>query len=217
MLTRTRLTALKKWAYTNLCEGRQMKSPGENGDITQIVRKEPQTYLGWWPTRAENGQFVVDEFPSCPGILICPNVGNVKYVEDKRLDTYKHIVRPQEMGQWLNVSFLFTVYEPGIRLPGFIDSADSGNGLDMSLILEGTEAGLFTLFDWMDDAKSSLLAAKTIPGSDLILDEGTMEYGPYLQGGYIADNRPLFYGFLNARFQCHADEKSNGTLEKFLK
>lgn len=217
MLTRNRLLALKKWAYQNLCKGRQMKSPGDTPDICQIMQKEPQVYLGWWPTRADKSGFVADEIINIPGILICPNVGNAKYVEDKRFDTYKNIVRPQEMGQWLNVSFLFAIYEPGIRLPGFTVSAKSGDGMDMGLIAEGSEAGLFTLFDWLDEAKSTLLAAKSIPDSDLFLDEASLEYGPYLSGGYIADKRPLFYGFLNARFQCHADEKRNGTLEKFLK
>ena len=55
------------------------------------------------------------------------------------------------MGQSLALQILFTIYEPGVRFPGFADGMDTGNP-DMSLLKDGTEAGLQTLVNWMDDA-----------------------------------------------------------------
>ena len=111
------------------------------------------------------------------------------------------------MGQHLAVSILFAVYEPGIRLPGFIDSAgENGKGLDMSLILEGTQEGLFTLFNWMDDCMTKLLGQKMIPGTDLTLEEATMTYSLYTDQSYVVDRRPIYYGFINTSFGCYADE-----------
>lgn len=218
MMTRNRLLALKKWTYETLCRGRVMKAPAPGSDITKIVRAEPKVYLAWYPTRPEGlKSYLMDpEFSCCPGILICPSVGNVKSLEEKRFDTYKHVARPQEMGQWLNVSILFSVYEPGIRLPGFVDSAEDKNGMDMSLILEGSEEGLFTLTDWMDECMNALTAGKIIPGSDLFVEDMSLEYGPYMEGGYVSDKRPLFYGFINAKFQCHANDKGNGSIDSLL-
>ena len=77
----------------------------------------------WAPSRLnENGTFQTDATQICPGILIMPNQAYAKYTEEKRFDRYSNIRRPQEMGQHLSVSILFSVYEPGIRLPGFVTS-----------------------------------------------------------------------------------------------
>lgn len=221
MRTRNRLLALKKWTYDTVCKGRSMKSPGRdaegNEDITVIATQEPQVYLGWQPTRPDaSGMLNIDPLNVCPGILIAPSIGNVKYVEEKRLDRYNSIIRPQELGQWLNVSILFSVYEPGIRLPGFVESADSEDGLDMSKLVEGTEQGLFTLMDWIDEFKDALVSEKSIPDSDLIVDEMSLTYSPYMESGYIADKRPLYYGFVNAKFQCYAEGKNNSKINEYL-
>lgn len=140
------------------------ESPGPDMDITQIVRQKPQCFLAWQPTRPdETGTLRIDPINVCPGILIMPRLSNAKYVEEKRFDRYNNVHRPQELGQTLAVDILFSVYEPGVRLPGFIDSAESENGLDMSLFVEGTEQGLFTLTDWMDDASRSCWARNSSP------------------------------------------------------
>lgn len=214
MLTRKRLLALKQWVYVNLCKGREMKAPGKDGDITQIRRQEPQVFLGWSPTRGDQTGFAGDcPLTVYPGILIMPTIGHAKYVEEKRFDRYNDVNRAQEMGQWLPVTILFGIYEPGTRLPGYVDG--DGN-LDMSRIMEASEQGLLTLTDWMDDCKDKLLAAKTIPNSDLFLDESSMTYSPYTEQNYIVDKRPLFYGFVYAKFGCYADDRGNSSLEQYL-
>ena len=122
-------------------------------------------------------------------------------MEEKRFDRYNNVHRPQEMGQHLAVSILFSVYEPGVRLPGFVDSVgEKGAGLDTSLILEGTEQGLFTLMNWMDDCMEKLLGQKMIPKTDLFVQEDTVTYSLYTDQSYVVDRRPIYYGFVNVVF-----------------
>ncbi len=192
-----------------------MKSPAPNMDITQLQKVQPRVLLAWQPIMP-NGAGGADVIEVVPSILIAPTIGDVKNVEEKRFDTYNHVHRPQEFGQWLNVTMLFSVYEPGIRLPGFVTETAGKKIVDVSKLKEGTEEGFFTLFDWIDECTESLIAQKTIPGTDLIVDEQSMQYSPYLSGGFIADKRPVYYGFVNVKFQCFADKKFNKTIEKHL-
>lgn len=217
MRTTERLRGLKEWTIERFCKGREMKAPPPDMDLTKIVRKEPSCYLGWAPSRLNEGEFVTDVGTICPGILIMPNQSYVKYTEEKRFDRYNNIHRPQEMGQHLSVSILFSVYEPGTRLPGFIDSAgENGEGMDMSLILEATEQGLMTLLNWMDDYKIALLEQKKIPKTDLYVEEDSITYGMYTDQNYVVDKRPIYYGFINVSFMCYADEGQNPDFEKYL-
>ena len=213
-----RLTRLKDWATDELCRGRVMKAPGPNMNIAEIVRQEPQCYLAWAPARIDKtGKVREDAVSVVPGIIIMPNQAHAKYMEEQRFDRYNNVHRPSEMGQHLSVSILFSVYEPGIRLPGFIDSADEhGNGLDMTLIEEGTEQGLFTLVDWMDDCIGKLLAQKTIRGTDLWVEETTMTYSLYTDQNYVVDRRPVYYGFVKVSFGCYADEGPNPAIDDYL-
>lgn len=213
MTTRRRLKGLQAWVHENLCAGRMLKAPAEDGDITKIVRQEPQVYIGWNPRRPDKtGSFTKEAHNVCPGILIMPSGGHIRDMEEKRFDRYNGIHRPQDLGQTFGASILFSIYEPGVRLPGFVN-----NPRDLSLIREGTEEGLFTLTDWMDDCIRGLLGAKFIPGTDLFLNEAETVYSLYTDQNYIVDKRPIFYGFINAEFGCYADEGSNSSLEKFLK
>ena len=181
-------------------------------DITEIVRQEPQVYLGWYPRRPDQtGSYQQEANNVCPGILVMPSSGYIKNTEEKRFDRYNGVHRPQEMGQTFAVSILFSVYEPGIRLPGFTD-----NRRDMTLIREGTEEGLFTLTDWMDDCIRKLLGDKYIPNTDLCLNEAETTYSLYTDQNYVVDRRPIFYGFINAVFGCYADEGLNSSVQKFL-
>ena len=125
-----RLMGIKKWATKELCEGRVLKAPGPNMNIGEIVTREPKCYLGWAPGRTDQtGQVVEIPQTVVPGILIMPNQAYAKYMEEKRFDRYNNVHRPSEMGQHLAVSILFSVYEPGIRLPGFVDSVgEKGQG-----------------------------------------------------------------------------------------
>lgn len=216
MTTGERLKGLKAWTASTLCAGREMKAPGARRDISEIVRAEPKCYLGWAPSRmTRDGILHAEAETVCPGILIMPNQAYAKLLEEKRFDRYSNIHRPQELGGQLNVCMLFSVYEPGERLEGFaVSVGEKGAGADMSLLLEGTEQGLLTLLDWMDECKAALLGAKSIPGTDLAVVEETITYSLLTDQSYIVDRRPIYYGFINAGFTCYAEEKPN---EDFLK
>lgn len=213
-----RLRGLKEWVYSELCKGKQMKAPAANMDIGTIQRQEPPCYLGWAPARVDaTGQLQEIPMSTVPGIVIMPNQTYAKYMEEKRFDRYNNVHRPQEMGQHLAVSILFSVYEPGVRLPGFIESVgENGNGLDMSLIMEGTEQGLFTLMNWMDDCMEALLGQKMIPKTDLFVQEDSVTYSLYTDQSYVVDRRPIYYGFVNVVFGCYAEEPYNPEIEKYL-
>ena len=218
MRTGERLRGLKAWAQTNLCSGRMMKAPAPNMNIAEIVRQEPRCYLGWAPSRMDStGMLREDPYSVVPGILIMPSQAYAKYTEEKRFDRYNNIHRPQEYGSHLAVTILFSVYEPGVRLPGFIDSVgDKGKGLDMSLIMEGTEQGLLSLLEWMDDCKEALLRDKMIPGTDLSVEEDTMTYSLLTDQNYVVDRRPIYYGFVNVSFAGYADQGVNPSTNKYL-
>ena len=84
MRTRERLLGLKGWITKELCDGREMKAPGKNMNIAEIVRQKPTCYLAWTPARIDQtGQQVVDDLISVtPGIIVMPNQAYVKYIED---------------------------------------------------------------------------------------------------------------------------------------
>lgn len=216
MRTRERLEGLKKWVFQKVCEGRKMKSPSSTGKIADLVYKEPVCFVGWQPAHSDPyGVIHVDE-SIAPGVLIMPKAGFVKNMEEHRYDSYNHIKRPQEMGQTLPVDILFCVYEPGTRLPGFVESAEREEGPDVSLLLEGTEQGLYTLTDWMDDLMERLLGDKIIPGTDLLLNEAKAAYSLYTDQSYVVDKRPFYYGFISAEFNAHANETVNQKLKDIL-
>ena len=214
-----RFRGLKEWAIEELCEGRRMKSPGEKMNITDIQWHEPTAYLGWAPARVDRaGNPTEIPASTIPGIIIMPNQQYAKYMEEKRFDRYNNIHRTKEMGQKLGITFLFSVYEPGVRLPGFKESAGKkGENLDMSLMLEGTEQGFMTLFNWMDDCIFKLLGQKMIPKTDLAVDEETVTYSLYTDQNYITDRRPLYYGFVNCVFYCYANEEPCEAIDKLLR
>ena len=211
MRTRERLTGLRTWAETNLCKGRELKAPGPKMKIDEIITKEPKCFLAWAPSRIDSTGQVHDDLTNvCPSIIIMPNQAYAKYMEEKRFDRYSNVHRPPDLGQHLDVSMLFTVWDPGTRLPGFIDSVgENGKGLDMTLITEGTEQGLFTLTDWMDDCMECLIRDKSIDGTDLFVEEETITYSLYTDQSYVVDKRPLYYGFVNVTFGAYANRGVN--------
>ena len=144
-----RLTRLKEWTTAELCKGRVMKAPAPGMNIGKIVTQEPKCFLAWAPARLDqSGQPRADPYSIVPSILIMPNTAYAKYMEEKRFDRYNNVHRPSNMGQHLAVSILFSVYEPGVRLPGFVDSVgENGQGLDMELMREGTRLALERLED----------------------------------------------------------------------
>lgn len=208
-----RLNGLKSWTYESVCKGKSMKAPAGDRDFTKIVYQEPAVYLGWAPARVET----TDEIASVvPSIIIMPNQAHAKYMKEKRFDRYNGVHRPQELGANLSVNVLFSVFEPGIRLPGFQRSVgEGGQGADMSKLMDGTEEGLRTLLDWMDDYVSLLLGQRMIPETDLFVDEESVMYSLYTDQSYVTDRRPIYYGFVTATFDCYAEEQ-NSSIEKYL-
>lgn len=205
MRTEERLRKLKEWTYKTVCKGREMKAPAPGMDVSKIVRQEPRAFLGYAPTRPDVSEYSeVDPLTVAPGIIIAPAIGDVHYMEEKRFDRYNNVHRSKDMGQSLTVQNVFMVFEDGVRLPGFIQSAQEGE-YDMSLIREGTENGLFTLTNWMDDYKDALLSAGHIPGTDLTVNDEQFDYGWYSDQKFIADRRPVFIGMVTVKFQCYAD------------
>lgn len=219
MRTTERLTKFKDWITTELCVGREMKAPAANMDITKIVLQEPKCYLAYMPKRPDStGLFLDDAVNTCPSILVLLNAAHVKYMEEKRFDRYNKVFRPGALGQILSVNLLFSVYEPGMRLPGFVESAgEHGAGTKLDLITEGTEQGLFTLLNWMDDCKEKLLGIKSIPHTDMFINEDSMYYSLYTDQSYVVDKRPIYYGFVSLDFNCYADEGLNPKVEDYLR
>ncbi|MGN0996551.1 MAG: hypothetical protein ACI4PG_06560 [Candidatus Ventricola sp.] len=217
MRTSERLRKLKSWLQSELCDGRSMKAPAQDMDVTKITMQEPRCYLGWTPAMPDRtGVMNADPVSVCPGMLVMPNASYAKNMEEQRFDRYNKVGRPKELGQTLSVSILLSIYEPGIRLPGFAKSAQMPDGPDMSLMLDGTEEGLMTLLDWMDDLKERLLGQKMIPGTDLSVMEQSMLYSLYTDQSFNVDKRPIYYGFVNVTFQCYADEGTNRSIDKYL-
>ena len=217
MRTSERLRKLQDWTYRTICKGRMMKAPGPNMDIRVFTRQEPKVFLVYTPTRPDETDYGVDIDPLyvSPGIIIMPTAGYLKNMEEQRFDRYNNVHRSKEMGQTLSVQVLFFVFENGVRLPGFKESTETGS-YDMTKIMEGTEEGLFTLMDWMDDFKDALLSQKTIPNTDMFLNEASSQYGLFSDQRFVADRRPAFIGIVTATFQCHADEE-NEEIRKMLR
>ena len=219
MQTYDRLEALKKWTFKTVCAGRKMKAEPPNRDITEYRDPvEPAVFIAYAPKRFDYSEGNLIEQPAsvAPSITIMPDFSNVKFVEPQRFDQYKGVHRPQDYGQQLNVQMLFTVYEDDIRLPGFVDQYLEDGTFDLSLLKEGTQEGLRTLMDWMDEFKKALLTQKTIPDSDMTLNEANFVYGMRADQKYITDNRPLYYGLCLANFYCVAEEGQNEELSALL-
>ncbi len=206
MRTEERLRKLKQWTYETVCQGREMKAPAPGMDVGKIVRQEPAVFLAYAPTRPDESRLgEVDPLTVAPGIILAPVGGDVHFMEEKRFDRYSGVHRSQDMGQSLTVQAIFMVFEDGVRLPGFIDAVEKGEKFPMELIREGTEEGLFTLTNWMDDFKDALLSAGSIPGTDLVVNDENFEYGWYSDQKFISDRRPMFIGMVTVKFQCYAD------------
>lgn len=217
--TSERLRKLKQWTYDELCKGRKLKTPASKFDIAQIAYKEPVVYLAWAPMQLDKSGRLqqAETYSTCPSITIMPTQSYAKYMEEKPGDRYANIHRPQDMGQHLGVQLLFMVYEPGVRLPGFIDSTDEhGAGLNMGLMEEGTEQGLITLMNWMDDCMEKLLGVRAIPDTDLFVEDAAMTYSLYTDQSYVVDKRPLYYGFVTVSFGCYATDKPNPDILEML-
>lgn len=213
MRTYERLHKMKDWFKSELCAGRMLKAPvPTNGptygpDITNFTRTEPRVFIAYQPMRPnEPGRVDTgDPYSVCPAITIMPVPSPVRYVPEKRFDRYQKVHRPQQMGKSLTVQILFSVYEPGTRLPGFAEALEANRQDAMTLFEDGTEAGIQSLFDWMDDCEELLLRERKVPGTDLVLEDDNLTYSMNTDQSYVVDRRPLYYGFINAEFKGYAD------------
>ena len=115
MTTRQRLEALEKWAEERLCRGREYKSPDPDGDITRVKLTEPKVYLGWFPGRGPRTEDWEEAPNEAPGILIAPGTTCGQKVEVRRFDENSRVRRPPELGQTVQISMMFCIYEPGSK------------------------------------------------------------------------------------------------------
>ena len=220
MRTYARLRALAAWTDKTVCRGHLFKQEPKDRDITNFEEKvEPAVYIAYTPKRYDesNAMELIERLESAaPSIIIMPTASHVKYVEPQRFDQYKGIHRPKEMGQELNVQVLFTLYEDGVRLPGFIEKYERTGEFDISLVREGTQEGLQALLDWMDEFKDAMLVQQIVPNSDLILSEDDFNWGMRTNQNSIADDRPLYFGLFNIGFNCVAEYRLSEEISAIL-
>ena len=216
MRTWERLRKTRDWVFREICEGKEFKVPKNNAtdgygpDICDFTMGEPQAFIAWQPMRPNDpGQLISnDPYNVAPAITIMPTQGFIHYLEEKRFDRYNKIIRPQDMGQSLGMQFLFTIYDPGVRLPGLEESLKSKHP-DMSLLKDGTESGLMTLVNWMDDLMELVLRERNVPETDLVLDDENSVFSLYMDQNYIVDRRPYYFGFVNVNWRCYANYGSD--------
>lgn len=212
MRSTERLTKLQSWLTDELCVGRMLKAPAASRKVADATLKEPKCYLGWYPARPDQTQLMPEiDGAVCPSILVMPNPAKARSTEEKSNDRYSGVNRAKDWSQTLAVSILFCVYEPGARLQGFAESKG-----DVTLLTEGTEDGLFTLYNWMDDCVQLLLSQKIVPGTDLSVSDESVGTGLYMENGFVSDRRPLYFGFVNVDFLCYAGAGVNQTIKQLL-
>ncbi len=214
MTTHQRLEGLKNWCEKELCRGRLMKAPADDGDLKKWAWVEPKCFINYYPVLTPSD---FSEFYVAPSILICQGLGRIKFTEEEKYDQYRSISRPQELGQSLPVTLIFSVYDQGTRLPGFIPQLREGN-FDEDLIVEGTQAGMETLNRWMDEAMRKLIGQGHVPGTDLFLNRKIEDgcYGPLQEAHYVKDMRPSYIGLIQAEYNCYAEEEPSEEILRCL-
>jgi len=213
MKTRQRLIGLRDWLQATVCDGRKMKAPPNSMDTLDFTYQDPKVYIGFAPQRPNPFDPSGDRVSVAPSIIVMPNPAKQAYIEEKRWDRFDKIRRNKEMGQHFNVTMLCTVYEPGVRDAAFAME----DNIDVKHIDEGTEQGIFTLSDWMDDIRDRLLSQQFIPNTDLFLDAESLIEAFYTDENYIVDKRPLYYGYVACDFGCFAERHEQNPIDDFLR
>jgi hypothetical protein len=206
MSTRKRLSALQEWAEDRLCKGRSMKTPGDT-DFS-VVYTQPRAFVALYPWRLTE----TTEYSIAPSILIIPDVSPAQDPRTYAYDRAEGVARSRDLGAQLNIRMIFCVYEPGERLEDLQTSLNPVEDL-----MEVSNSGFFTLTDWMDEAAEQLLREKSIPGSDLFVYEDTIRWAPMMQEDAIVDQRPLYYGVLQAGFGGKSLRRESDIINDLLK
>lgn len=210
MRTIHRMDELKRWTFDTICKGKQFKTPAKDGDVREVVRQEPQVFVGYFPTLLDSaGMAYLNAMNVVPSILLMPSVTYAENNEEQRFDRYSNVHSPKKAGHMLSLQALFSIYEDGVRLPGFIDSAEDYDGYDFDKIVDGSREGVGLLFNWMEEFSEQLLGVEYIPNTDMCVIHNSLRYRMISDQHYINDKRPIYYGLVEVDFQCLTSESQS--------
>lgn len=195
--TRERLTAIQVWVRENVCEGKQLKTPGDNDATVKMA--EPRCFVSNYPRRlnAAEGE---TPYVVAPSILIVPTPSSAMIVQEQRFDRYNGIKRDQRMGGQLSVEFIFAVYDPGTRNEY---AQESGKASD---IADNGDEGFYTMTDWIDELIKKLLGVHQFPGTDLYVWPASIGWGPRMVQDSNADSWPYYLGYVTLTLGHYAAE-----------
>ncbi len=208
MRTSTRLKNLKDWLTENACSGRKMKAPGSNA--LEIRYREPTCRLSIFSAQeAADITNIYENTDMAPGILIFMNRSGIRDHYKKR-DKRSKTMRPMDLREFLELQLMFIAYDPGHRTD---ESQQSGSLED---ILPNEEEAGFAVLDWAEETMQKLVENSIMPGTDLIVDQVGLEFGPLKENGVLAEKKPLYYAVLNCTFGCASQAVENPETINYL-
>jgi hypothetical protein len=208
MKTSTRLTKLKDWLTANACSGRKMKAPGSSA--LEIQYREPACRLSiFQPLEDFTGTGIDENTDMAPAILIRMKRSGIRDSYKKR-DKHLNTMRPMELREFLKLQLVFIAYDPGHRTQA---CQQSGSLED---IMPNEEEASFAVLDWAEETMQKLVENSIVPGTDLIVDQVGMEFGPLMENGILPDKKPLYYAVLNCTFGCASQAVENPETISYL-
>jgi hypothetical protein len=208
MKTSTRLKKLKDWLTENACSGRNMKAPGSSA--LDIRYKEPTCRLCIFSTKeAVSGINMYENTDMAPGILVLMNRSGTRDHYKKR-DKHSKTQRPMDLREFLELQIMFVAYDPGHRTD---ESQQSGSLED---IMPNDEEASFAVLDWAEETMQKLMENSIVPGTDLIVDQVGLEFGPLKENGILSGKKPLYCAVLNCTFGCASQAVENQETISYL-
>lgn len=137
-----------------------------------------------------------------PGILIRMNRSGVRDNYKKR-DKHNKTKRSMGLREFLELQMMFVTYDPGHRTDA---SQQSGSLED---IMPNDEEASFAVLDWAEETMQMILENSIVPGTDLIVDQVGIEFGPLKENGILVNKRPFYYAVLNCTFGCASQAVEN--------
>lgn len=200
-----RLKLLKQFCYESVCRGKRMKAPqnGPDGrsDDLLVAEKEPEVFIGMYPRR-KNGR-EREATRVAPSILFIPGTSLAERYREKRWDKYQNVKRQREMSAELNAQFLFTMYDPGLRIG--------------ETIADNTEDAILSLVDWMMEWQRTLIGNKgRIAGTDLFVYDDSTVWSLLSNDESLDDRRPYYFGVVQASFGHYSNKTTDPELESIL-